>query len=59
MQMKKNLDLIITDHHIGKEDNFPKALAVVNPNRFDETHLAQPLKKPGRSRNCFVSYDFC
>jgi single-stranded-DNA-specific exonuclease len=31
-----NLDVIVIDHHIGTE-NLPKALAVVNPNRFDET----------------------
>ncbi|MFN7038091.1 MAG: single-stranded-DNA-specific exonuclease RecJ [Alphaproteobacteria bacterium] len=31
-----NLDVIIVDHHLGNE-NLPKALAIVNPNRLDET----------------------
>lgn len=38
---KDKLDLIITDHHKGKETN-PEAYAVVNPNRADETD--SPLK---------------
>ena len=37
------LDVIVVDHHIG-DVQLPKAVAVVNPNRFDETsehgHLA-------------------
>lgn len=30
------LDVIVIDHHIG-EPSLPRAIAVVNPNRFDET----------------------
>jgi single-stranded-DNA-specific exonuclease len=30
------LEVIVIDHHIG-EPNLPRAIAVVNPNRFDET----------------------
>lgn len=31
-----HLDVVVVDHHIG-EPELPAALAVVNPNRFDET----------------------
>ncbi|MCY4644659.1 MAG: single-stranded-DNA-specific exonuclease RecJ [Bacteriovoracales bacterium] len=33
----KGLDLIITDHHKDAREEMPKALAVVNPNRRDES----------------------
>lgn len=33
----ENLDLIITDHHKDASPTMPKAFAVINPNRRDET----------------------
>jgi len=33
---EKNLDLIITDHHLDSGTGLPEAFAVVNPNRQDE-----------------------
>ncbi len=33
---KAGIDMIIIDHHIGEAEK-PNALAIVNPNRFDET----------------------
>jgi single-stranded-DNA-specific exonuclease len=33
---KEGLDVIIIDHHVA-EPNLPEALAIVNPNRLDET----------------------
>lgn len=35
--LEKGLDLIITDHHKDAREEMPKAFAVVNPNRRDET----------------------
>ena len=35
---EKGLGLIITDHHKDARDEMPEALAIVNPNRRDETH---------------------
>ena len=34
---EKGLDLIITDHHKDAREHIPKAHAVINPNRRDET----------------------
>lgn len=33
---KAGLDMIVVDHHLGAE-NLPDAIAIVNPNRLDET----------------------
>ena len=35
--LTKGLDLIITDHHKDAREEMPKAFAVINPNRRDET----------------------
>jgi single-stranded-DNA-specific exonuclease len=35
--LEKNIDLIITDHHKDARETMPKAFAVINPNRRDET----------------------
>ncbi len=40
------LDVIVVDHHIG-EVRLPKALAVVNPNRLDETSPHRQLAAVG------------
>lgn len=40
---ENNIDLIITDHHIGLSDKYPEAFAIVNPNRHDEPGNS-PLK---------------
>jgi single-stranded-DNA-specific exonuclease len=37
--LSQNLDLIITDHHKDARDEMPKAFAIVNPNRRDETNI--------------------
>jgi single-stranded-DNA-specific exonuclease len=34
----QGIDLIITDHHKDAREEMPKAFAVINPNRRDETH---------------------
>lgn len=36
--LDRNIDLIITDHHKDTREEMPRALAVVNPNRRDETN---------------------
>lgn len=36
--LQKGIDLIITDHHKDAREEMPKAYAVVNPNRRDETN---------------------
>lgn len=37
---RKNIDVLVSDHHLGKTDGFPdNALAVVNPNRVDKDEL--------------------
>lgn len=40
------LDVIVVDHHIG-EARKPKAYAIVNPNRFDETSLHKQMAAVG------------
>lgn len=40
---EKKLDLIITDHHKDSKEHIPKAYAVINPNRRDESN-ENPLK---------------
>jgi len=40
------LDVIVVDHHIG-EARKPKAYAIVNPNRFDETSLHRQMAAVG------------
>jgi single-stranded-DNA-specific exonuclease len=40
------LDVIVVDHHVA-EPGLPEALAVVNPNRFDETSLHRQLAAVG------------
>ena len=42
------LDVIVIDHHISL-DNLPKAIAVINPNRLDETSNCKNLAAVGVS----------
>lgn len=42
------LDVIVIDHHISL-DSFPKAIAVINPNRIDETSIYKNLAAVGVS----------
>lgn len=44
------LDMIVIDHHLGAEE-LPKAFAIVNPNRLDET---SPLKHLAAVGMCFL-----
>ena len=36
MLKKKNIDVIVLDHH-QSDIELPKACAIINPNRFDES----------------------
>ncbi len=38
---ENNVDVIVLDHHIGAEKLPPEAVAIVNPNRLDESEEAQ------------------
>ncbi len=40
---RRDLDVIVTDHHVARADSLPRALAVVNPNRPDRTYPAPQL----------------
>ena len=42
------MDVIVIDHHISL-DQFPKAVAVINPNRIDETSIHKNLAAVGVS----------
>ena len=55
------VDVIITDHHLGEEDYFPKsALAIVNPNRSDkaETYPFKAISGTAVIYKLMVSFAF-
>ena len=46
MQKKKNVDVIVLDHH-QSEIKLPKAFSIINPNRFDDNSNLQYLCAAG------------
>ena len=54
MLKKKNIDVIVLDHH-QSEINLPKAYSVVNPNRLDDKSNLQYLCAAGVSFMFLVS----